>query len=406
MAHVFRGRTLSEARGAAEAELGPELIVLQKRKVKRKGISGMLGATEFEIEAGRPVSTAMLAEKLRERQEERKAATASLFTPAAYDDEDHPARPGVHDLHRLHDEVRAMRAMLFRMSKHPSRLQNELLDLRRTVDTMMPSATTPTTRTPRLDQLLESSGVDGALARDIVLSVRKQAGGTKLSQPQLIDAYREALADRIRVRPWPLAADERQLIALIGPPGVGKTTTAAKIAAHAISKLNKTVTFISCDTFRIGAVEQIKRFAKLLDSPLMIVKKREDLHRAVKQASTDLILIDTSGRGPTSANSVETGLADTEAFEGLTRQVMLCLPASIRYSDTSGVADTYRSCSPTTIAVTKLDLTSAPGGLIHGTAYTELPVSTLCMGQRVPEDIAPATAGRILDYLSPRRQFN
>jgi flagellar biosynthesis protein FlhF len=413
MAHVFRGRTLSEAREAAEVELGPELIVLQKRKVKRKGLIGVLGATEFEIEAGRPVSTAMLAEKLRDRQTQRESSTPNPFTPAAYDENDTPMRAGLADINRLHDEVRAMRATLFRMSSQPRRMQDELKHLRQTVDSILPisghafsaQATALQVAPQGIAQWLSHSGIDGAMARDIVASMQKQTPGSETLGPgQLIDGYRDALADRIRVKPWPLAGEDRQLIALIGPPGVGKTTTAAKIAARAIADHNKTVTFISCDTFRVGAVEQIKRFAKLLGSRLMVVKKREDLCRAVQKANTDIVMIDTSGRGPTGSDAIEAGLADAEAFKGFARHVLLCLPASARYRDTADIADTYRVCEPTEIAVTKLDLTRSPGGLLHGTGYTELPVTTLCMGQRVPEDIAPASAGRILDYLSPRQQ--
>jgi flagellar biosynthesis protein FlhF len=198
------------------------------------------------------------------------------------------------------------------------------------------------------------------------------------------------------------------VIGIVGPPGVGKTTTAAKIAARAIAD-DKTVTLVSCDTYRVGAVDQLKRYAKLLACKLMVVKTAEAMHKAIRSADTDIVIVDTAGRGPTDEQSPEAALGQERllrdaptGWEQLKRHVLLCIEASLRSVDAEQICRRYAVCGPTALAITKLDLTGAPGGLIHGAVSSELPVSTLCMGQRVPEDIAPATRGRILDYIAPR----
>lgn len=416
MNRTFRGRTLSEARDAAEAALGPDVVVLERRRVKQKGLSGLLGATEFEIEVGTSIASPMFEGALEEAPVARGYAnsrpaprdkTPSLqFARAVYEDEEEretgTERASTADIARLENEVRAVRAMLYRMSNSPDKLQNQLQSLRRAVDEMAPRANAP----ERVQRLVERSGLTGTPARAVEKRLRRHEGDDE----SLFEAYRDALADLIRVKAWPLAGEDKRVIALVGPPGVGKTTTAAKLAAAAIGNGN-TVTFVGCDTYRVGAVEQLESYAVLLGCDCVIVTNQAELHEAIRAATSDIVIVDTSGRGPEGEQAVELGLGDARlrsqptGWEHRTRHVLLCVDAALRFADASVLCQRYAGCSPTAIAVTKLDLTSAPGGLVHGSASTELPVALLCNGQRVPEDIAPATAGRILDYLAPRHRI-
>jgi flagellar biosynthesis protein FlhF len=416
MNRTFRGRTLSEARDAAEAALGPDVVVLERRRVKQKGISGLLGATEFEIEVGTSVTTPMLSEALEEapvargyshsRPSPRETSPSLQFARAVYEEAEEQergsGRASTADIARLENEVRAVRAMLYRMSNSPDKLQSQLQSLRRAVDEMVPRTSAP----ERVGRLVERSGLSGAPARAVEKRLRRHEGDDE----SLLEAYRDALADLIRVRAWPLAGDDKRVIALVGPPGVGKTTTAAKLAASAIANGN-TVTFVGCDTYRVGAVEQLESYAVLLGCECIIVTTQAELHQAIREATSDIVIVDTSGRGPEGEQSVELALGDGRlrgqptGWEHRSRYVLLCLDASLRFADATELCQRYAGCNPTAIAVTKLDMTSAPGGLVHGSATTELPIALLCNGQRVPEDIAPATAGRILDYLAPRHRL-
>jgi len=385
--------------------LGEDVVVLQSRRVKRKGFGGLLGSTEFEIRAGAPVRN-LPDPPPSNKGTEMTWSPHMPFANRAYDDEFDQRSPRTRSHHeKLEDEVRAMRAMLFRMSRSPSRVESELASLRRAMEsTGSPGGAS----TRRMDQLLSNSGIDGDTARQLTRTLRQHNG----DDASLYDAYRDALADLVQVKSWPLAKlaeNGPRIIGVVGPPGVGKTTTVAKLAARAISEENQSITLISADTYRIGAVDQLKQYAKLLRCKLFIVKSAEALHKAIRSAQTDVVLVDTAGRGPDDENSVEAALGEGRmsrdrptGWEHMTRHVLLCLDASLRSVDAQEVWRKYAICNPTAVAVTKLDLTNAPGGLIHGPAASELPVSALCMGQRVPEDIAPATAGAILDYLAPK----
>jgi flagellar biosynthesis protein FlhF len=278
----------------------------------------------------------------------------------------------------------------------------ELLAIRETLDEM-----TASTGSDKTAKLLALRGIEGA-ARSAVVRAMRSVGDLDASPANQL---RTALGNLVSVTPWPLAGTGRAVLAVVGPAGVGKTTTIAKLATLAKME-NKTVTLVTCDTFRVGAVEQIKRYASLLDVPCEIAKDAKGLAAIIASAETDLILVDTSGR-PFRADTAE-GLLAPERFaaiEGaraLARHVILCMPASVRWADAVRTVRTFASAKATSIAVTKIDETDAPAGLLHGALASKLPLSILCTGPRVPEDIEAATcqgvALRVAQNPSPDKE--
>ena len=129
----------------------------------------------------------------------------------------------------------------------------------------------------------------------------------------------------------------------------------------------------------------------------------DDLHHHVASSDADMVIVDTAGREPTEPNCVELALAEPRGWQTRSRHILLCLPAALRACDTGQFVDQHRLAMPTGLCITKLDLTTSPGALVLASDASKLPVTTLCNGQRVPEDIAPATAGSILDNLVPRQ---
>lgn len=401
MSHVFRGRTLTEAQKAAERELGGDVVVLDKRKVKQKGVAGLLGGTEFEITAGVAV-TEDIEQDVHLSLRATAPAKKKLFASGAYDDSLAPgSRSSAREMAKLNAEVRAMRGMIHALSRSPNRITAEIATLRRAVDGIV-----PTSASSKLEMLITRSGLEGPLAAEIRRELSEHQDEEDSDDAEsLVDAYRDALADRISVRSWPLSSDTRKVIAVVGPPGVGKTTTAAKLAARALAD-GKSVSFITCDTYRVGAVEQLERYAKLLATPIDVAKTPDEMVDAIRASTADIVIIDTSGRGPLDDESVEAALAQGTKWGDRSRHVLLCMDAATRYADAERLQARFRLCGATSIAVTKMDLTAAPAGLLNGTLHTDLPVSVLCDGQRVPEDISPATAGRILDHIAPHRWAN
>lgn len=394
MPHTFTGRTLVEAHQAAEDTLGEDFVVLETRRVKKGGVKGLLGGAHFEIEAGVKVA-ATPASETKVLSPAISAAAESLAAARAFSQSAYADGSGSHaEIVRLHREVRTMRALLYRMQKNPSRIEGELKQLRRAMGGLSPKGGAKT----QVMCWLEESGIDGRVAEHIIEALRRTRGDLD----RIHDAYRDAVSERIEVARWPLAQVGPKLVAVVGPPGVGKTTTLAKLAATAIAEHDATIAFITCDTYRVGAIEHLARFAKMMEAPIAVAKTTEELHRAAASSRADIVFVDTAGRGPDGEEAAELGLADPQGWERRERHVLLCLDAPTRSADAEILSERYLPCSPTAIAVTKLDLTQTPGALVHGTGTTELPVSTLCHGQRVPDDVSPATAGRVLEYLAPR----
>ncbi len=395
MLQTFRGRTLEEARRAAQAAFGPDAVILTTREVPRAGIAGLFGGAEVEIAAAP-------AEREREREREPPPRARPVFTDAAYAMNDRLHEGDLSTLRtEVRQELRSIQGVMARSSAVPSSVESELSALRAAVDRL---AEPELPHTGAVAKIIRDLGLEGKAAQ-LLFKALKDAKGAALNE-----RVRDAVADLVRVAPWPLASAGPGLIALVGPPGVGKTATAAKLAAHARLEQNRSVTFISCDGFRVGAFAQIERFAELLGAGLEVANDPAELRRKIEAADADLVIVDTAGTlrggdgGPESALG---GLATRPlrvrpGATARTRDVLLCLPAALRAVDADRLAKDFASVSPTALVVTKIDETSSPVGLIHGSVASRLPVSVLCFGPRVPEDVAPAITGAILDHLLPR----
>ena len=289
-------------------------------------------------------------------------------------------------------EVRALRGAMSRPRPN-NELNVELAALRAAVDQLLSE--------PRKGDayaaLVRSTGIEGAAAAALARGGKTRAGKTHE------DRLAEAVVALVDVTPWPIACETRSLVALVGPAGVGKTTTAAKLGARAIRR-NRTVAFISCDSYRVGAIDQLRKYAELLESEFHAVTSPEDLLTVINGISADVIIVDTSGRA-VEQGSVEAMLGDERLRLNPSLQrrveVMLCAPAALRGADAARIARDFASTEPTSLCVTKLDETDQPSALVHAPFATKLPIATLCFGQRVPEDIGPATHAEIVTRLVP-----
>lgn len=414
---IFRGPTLAEARRAAEAALGEGAVMHTTRSVPSPGVLGWFGTRQVEISATPPDPDDEPAPSPSSvpPPPSRRAFTGAAYEPApaaAAMPSSAPPSSGS-TMAAMRAELRAELRGELRGSERPTLSQNdaiapaveaELLALRAVIESM----TAGDDGTGTIARLLRAAGIEGKAAATLTRAIKVKPGAPGISPEE---RFRDAIADLVRVAPWPLADGAPALLALIGPSGVGKTTTAAKIAARAIIDHDRSVTFISCDGFRVGAAEQLRRYASLLDANFEIASTPQELLLAIENAGTDLVIVDTAGGPPTRSGSVEASLGSDKArigrvaiSNGRARHVLLCLPAPLRARDADSYVKAFAPCAPSGIVITKIDETRSPGGLVHATISSGLPVTTLCFGQRVPEDVAPATTGAILDYVVPAQR--
>ena len=195
-----------------------------------------------------------------------------------------------------------------------------------------------------------------------------------------------------------LGAHGSRVVAFIGTTGVGKTTTLAKVAAHFVLEQNLKGALITADTYRISAVEQLKKYAEILGLPVEVVYSAADLKKAIaRHRSKDFILVDTAGRSQYNDFQMDELKQLLAAHPRMEKH--LVVSATTKEQDAAEIMARFSACKPDRIIFTKTDETRSVGVVLNLLAGKELPLSFLSNGQSVPDDIIPATAQRLAELL-------
>jgi len=192
---------------------------------------------------------------------------------------------------------------------------------------------------------------------------------------------------------------DQKVVSFIGPTGVGKTTTIAKIAALFAVDNNKNVGLITADTYRIAAVDQLQTYSKIIDIPFAVCYSSSKLEEMIlgKFRNCDLILVDTPGSSW--KDQQQLGRLKDFVDRSFVDEVHLLLSLNIKSSDLRSIVSKFSQLEPDSALLTKLDETSTYGDIINIKENYNLPISYLTCGQDVPEDLDPASADRIYKYL-------
>jgi flagellar biosynthesis protein FlhF len=255
---------------------------------------------------------------------------------------------------------------------------------------------------------------EGALANMGALSALWQCGvdletlqalGMDAVPPEGVDLH-QWLHDvlRVRLKVTDGIAPTTKVAVLVGPTGVGKTTTVAKIAANEWIRRHRRVALVTVDVFRIGAVQQLETYARLMGLPFFVATMPEEAERCVQQAQrvADLVLVDTIGRSPKHDEQLS-ALWDLVAAMS-PDEVHLTLPANGNPADLKLAAERFSLFCPTHLIITKLDEATQPGVMVNLSHRLNLPIAYLTVGQSVPDDLEIPTPDRLAFWvLSPLR---
>ncbi len=394
---TYRARTMREALMLVRRELGPDAAVLQTREIRSSRLFGLLqGPSQIEVTASAGVNVpSRLPPRPRHKELDkaipganRRAAApshpAAPSPPAAPKPPSPPATPTPSPQPREPNQVQGQLSELQDMVKELCRrsqggsrqdLPEELF---------------------RLFADLLDCELSEELAREFVERIRGEASGVELADPVLLKAKvgRMIEAD-IRVGgPITVTAGRRRLVALVGPTGVGKTTTIAKLAAHYRLKEKRRVGLITVDTYRIAAVEQLRTYADIIDLPMQVVSTPREMREAIRQMSDlDLVLMDTAGRSP--KDEVKIQELKTFLTEAAADEVHLVLSSVAGGRTLQQTAQRFSAVGTTALILTKLDEATGLGNVLPVLRSSELPLSYLTNGQNVPDDIETADAQRL-----------
>ena len=223
----------------------------------------------------------------------------------------------------------------------------------------------------------------------------KQALGTFA-----IDAAASELSRMVRVAASPRADGRMRSLAFVGPTGVGKTTTLAKLAARLV-RAGRRVALVSTDSYRVGAIEQLAAYGELLQAPVRMARDGDELAAiAAESGNVDVLLIDTTGRSPNDAAALERlarGLESARARAQL--ETYLVLAASASREALIAAADSFALARPTAAILTKLDETRAPGPAVEIGSSCGGGLLFLCDGQALSAHLERASADACADLL-------
>ena len=203
------------------------------------------------------------------------------------------------------------------------------------------------------------------------------------------------IEDDVRVAgPIRVTPGRCRLAALVGPTGVGKTTTIAKLAANFRLKEKRRVGLITVDTYRIAAIEQLRTYADIIDLPMHVVSTPREMRETVERMNhLDLILLDTAGRSPKD----EIRLQELKVFlsEAAADEVHLVLSSVAASRTLEQTAEQFTAIGATSLILTKLDEANGLGNVLPVLRSSGLPLSYLTDGQNVPDDIETADAHQL-----------
>jgi flagellar biosynthesis protein FlhF len=363
---TYRANTMQEALTRVRRDLGGDAVILAAREVRRRRLFGVGARALVEVTATDTMPPEVMVAGRPEVKTTSASAPASLSSALQS---------------RFGEQLSRLHAMVETLSRQ-GRIDHLLPDI--------PAAVVPT-----YSQLIEAD-VPEVLTRRLVRHVAETLEPDQFDHPESIrNALCEAVEQCIPVAPPIQAiAGTRRVVALVGPTGVGKTTTVAKLAANFKLAHGARVGLVTVDTYRIAAVEQLKTYAEIIDLPLAVVNDPVEMPRALDEmGAVDLVFIDTAGRSPRDEVKIR------ELAEFLLRarpdEVHLVLSAVAGQRSLRAAVERFAMVQVDRLILTKLDEADSLGGLLSVLGLSNRPVSYLTTGQAVPDDIEPANPKRL-----------
>lgn len=297
---------------------------------------------------------------------------------------------------RREDESPSAKSEEERQRETIEELQNELAQMKAMLVQVVSKEKTPEDEMS-LQQVLKQQEVESDIIDDVVLQLPAEAILADKDTPLALDGLTKYLAANVQMADGlELKSRKRKIAALLGPTGVGKTTTLAKIAAQCVLEKGISTAFITADTYRISAVEQLKTYADILGLPIAIVYTPDELKEAIQKfRQKQLILIDTAGRSQHNRRQ----MAELKEFLAVNQNIekYLVLSATTKNEDAKDIIDKFSVCKPDKVIFTKTDETKSLGIILNILRRKEMRLSYLTNGQSVPDDIVPAEAGKLAE---------
>jgi flagellar biosynthesis protein FlhF len=377
----YQGDTREDALESARKELGEGLVEMNVKTVKNNGVKGWFKKNLVEVTVAK-----------EEENEVNQKVEAPVKQPA-------PKR--AREIFMPQDSPKVIEEKLDTLQ---SLIENQLSMQKAQALAEEREAEKESTSEEEKERInflkllytkLTDNEIDEKYAHDIIEEIDRNCKPDVTMDFMLSEIYQRMILKLGKPYVMDTEGKSPNVVFFVGPTGVGKTTTIAKIASLYTIERQKKVALLTADTYRIAAAEQLRTYANILEIPFRVVYTADEVTAAIDDyRDYDYILVDTTGHSPTNESQCESmGDLIKSVTNTDKKEVFLVLSASTKYRDLKKIADTYKGIADYKLIFTKLDETSTLGNIYNIKLYTGATLSYTTCGQNVPDDI---------DYFNPQ----
>lgn len=368
----FQAASEQEALQLAKQELGKDVIITHIKSIKPKGIYRLFRKPVVEVTAA--VDRDEVYEKPLPRQ---SRAVGTLFDTLLPQEAEHPSA--------IEQKLDSLQTMLEKQLKEqnvapamPEKEEKEPEEMTRAMSCVRMI----------YNQMVDNE-VEEVYANKVIAEIEQSIKPDASVDNILSGVYQKLVLKLGQTKSLELEEGKTKFVFFIGPTGVGKTTTIAKLAST--FKINKKakVAMFTADTYRIAAVDQLRSYATILNVPLRVIYSEDELGEAAEDfRGYDIVLVDTAGRSHRNKEQRDDLERLLCAVPEEQREIFLVLSVTTKYRDLVKITEAYSEIADYSIVFTKLDETGAIGNIFNVRMLTDAPLSYTTFGQNVPDDIA------------------
>ncbi|BAH06117.1 flagellar biosynthesis protein FlhF [Clostridium kluyveri] len=373
----YKANNMNEAITRIRYELGNEAIIISQRKIRKSGVIGFFSKRILEVTAAVDNKKEEDKKRRHDNKDDMKQSVEAIkriidnkIKDTTLDDKAVP-----NNIIKSSNTPRGFYENSI-VDKNNDAIIREVQQMKNMLNEVIQGSYGNIGRS-KLQIRLENSDFSHSVVKKILNSINA------------MDDDREEEVKLKEVVKSMIKVDNKELehvVVLVGPTGVGKTTTIAKLAGKLVLIEKKKVGLITIDTYRIGAVEQLRTYADIMNIPFQVIFSMKDMAKAIdNMKSCDIILIDTTGRS--SKNEMQ--ISELRAFidKVQTSNVHLVISCTTKNKDIDVIVNGYKKLNYSDIIITKLDETSTYGSILNILQLAKKPISFVTTGQNVPEDI-------------------
>ncbi|MDE6212202.1 MAG: flagellar biosynthesis protein FlhF [Lachnospiraceae bacterium] len=379
----FTAKTEKEAIENARKELGDGVVVMNVKPVKNRGFFAFLKSPLVEVtvaleEESEKYSAAVSAISAiatgQNKVEEPVKSTPVIETPEKRDSNS-----------AIEEKLDSLQSLLEQQLQKP---EEEKTEKEEGAEPVREESETDKFMRLLHDTMLENE-VDEKYAQEIIDEIELINKPNMPFDYALANIYQKMILKFGKSSGIEPASNGIKLVFFIGPTGVGKTTTIAKIASKFRVDEKKKVALLTADTYRIAAAEQLRTYANILEVPFRVIYTVEEISKAMEDfRDYDYIMIDTAGHSHQNSTQKDNMCNIIHSVDDkVEKEVHLVLSATTKYRDLISIADSYKELADYKLIFTKLDETTTLGNLLNLRLYTGADLSYVTYGQNVPDDI-------------------